>query len=121
MDVSQRFLNNAKERPLQSERQLIDLRARPELDGEPRAIGIPVDVLADGRAQSIGVQGWRLHQIAEGAKLLKSFLHGSLNFVPKLRLFPPRASFGPETHEVEVGGDKMLRGRVVQFLRNALA
>jgi hypothetical protein len=55
MDVGQRFLNDAKERSLQAEWQPIDLRARPELDGEPRAIGIPVDVLADGRAQSIGV------------------------------------------------------------------
>ena len=55
MDVGQCFLNDAKERPLHWERQLIDLRARPELDGKPRAIGIPVDVLADGRAQSIGM------------------------------------------------------------------
>ena len=29
MDVGQRLLNYAKERPLQSERQLVDLRARP--------------------------------------------------------------------------------------------
>ena len=35
MDVGQRFLNNAQERPLHFERQLVDLRARPKFDGEP--------------------------------------------------------------------------------------
>ena len=33
MDVGQSLLNYAKERPLHSERQLVDFRARPELDG----------------------------------------------------------------------------------------
>ena len=35
MDVGQRFLNNAKERPLHVQRQRIDVRTRPQLDGEP--------------------------------------------------------------------------------------
>ena len=48
MDVGQSFLNNAKERPLHVERQLVDVRARPKLDAEPRALGIPVDVSTDG-------------------------------------------------------------------------
>src|SRR4026207_2337133 len=84
-------------------------------------MGIPVDVLANGRAQSVGVQGRRMHQVAESAQLLERFLPGGLDLVPKLRDVAPRAGLGSETHEVEVGGDKMLRGRVVQLLRDALA
>jgi NAD(P)-dependent dehydrogenase (short-subunit alcohol dehydrogenase family) len=39
LDVGNCFLNNAKERTLHSERQLVGLRVQPELDGEPRASG----------------------------------------------------------------------------------
>ena len=33
----------------------------------------------------------------------------------------PKADFGSEAHQIEVGGNKMLRGGVVQFLGDALA
>ena len=33
----------------------------------------------------------------------------------------PEPAFGSETHQIEVGRNEMLRGRVVQFLRDALA
>jgi hypothetical protein len=61
-----------------------------------------------------------VHQIAEGAKLLQGFLHRRLNLLPELHL-PIRAGFGLEAHQVQVRGDQMLRGRVVQFLGDALA
>ena len=121
MDVGQRFLNNAKKRSLHFQRQLVELRVRPELDGEPSVLDISVKVLADGQAQSICLQSQRVHQKAERAQFLQCRLHGSFDLVAEDRRGAAWANFGSESHQIEAGSDKLLSRRVVQLLRDALA
>jgi hypothetical protein len=121
MDIRQTFLNHSKERPLHATRQFIDLRTRPDTNDKTCALGVAVDVPTDSRTKSIDVETERMQQIAQSADFLEDHFQGGLNLIPQPHLIACQGDTLPKTHQVEVGGDKMLRGWVVQFLCDTLA
>ena len=84
-------------------------------------LDISVKILADGQAQSIGLQSQRMHQIAECAQFFQCSLHRSFDFVAEDRRGAAWPNFGSESHQIEAGSDKVLSRRVVQRLRDTLA
>ena len=62
-----------------------------------------------------------MRQVAESAKLLQGFsMEASTSSRSHARI-ATRAGLRSEVHQIEVGRDEMLRSRIVQFLRDALA
>jgi hypothetical protein len=121
MHIRERLLHDPQQRAREVGAEAVDLGGNIRGDGKAGTPAVSVDETHERLPQPITIEIGRVQQIAEGTDLLVGFLHQLLDLLELALRGGILGQVAAQRDQVEADGGELLRSRVVQLDRDALA